>query len=42
MEVQSIISYSGKHGSVQAGMALEELRVLLFQRQPREDWLPGS
>jgi hypothetical protein len=36
----SVCYYDGKHGSIQAGMALEELRelYLLFQRQ----LLPGS
>ena len=33
LQVQSIIIYGGKHGSVQAGMVLEELRVLPLVRK---------
>lgn len=35
--------YGGKHGSIQEGMALEEVRVLfLIPKELREDWIGGS
>jgi hypothetical protein len=39
----SLLSSRQKHGSIQAGMVQEELRVLpLVQKQTGEDWLPDS